>query len=200
MRESAPAAQKGPDPSAPDPRVVRSRTSVIVATRAILRESGFSGATIEAVSVRSGVAKTTIYRQWKDRNELLLDAFSFNMAMVIFPATHDLRADLCLGLNMLCRELYSSEWVGLMPAMIEASERDPEFLAMSRSLIDSRRKPLKDRLQLAFRRGELSDDTDIETLLAVLTGPLFYRRLVAHQPMKRTLVDDLVDLVLRGAA
>ena len=71
---------------------------------------------------------------------------------------------------------------------------------MSRSLIESRRKPLKDRLQLAFRRGELSDDTDMETLLAVLAGPLFYRRLVAHQPMKRTLVDDLVDLVLRGAA
>ena len=185
---------------APDPRVVRSRSTVIEAARAILHESGFSGATIEAISTRSGVAKTTIYRQWKDRNELLLDAFSFDKHPVDFPTSEDLRADLSAGLQNLNRELYSAEWVKLMPAMIEASERDPDFLAMSRSTIESRRKPLKDRLQLALKRGELPGHFDVETLLALLVGPLFYRRLVAHQPMKRTLVDEMVDVVLNGVA
>ena len=183
-----------------DPRVVRSRSTVIDATRAILHESGFSGATVEAISARSGVAKTTIYRQWKSRNELLLDAFSFDKHRVEFPTTNDLRADLSEALHGLSRELYSSEWVNLMPAMIEASERDPEFLAMSRASIDARRKPLKDRLTLAIKRGELPDHADVETLLAMLVGPLFYRRLIAHQAMKRSLADDLVDVVLRGVA
>ncbi len=184
----------------PDPRVLRSRSTVIEATRAILHESGFSGATIEAISARSGVAKTTIYRQWKDRNELLLDAFAFDKRSVDFPTSDDLRADLSTGLQMLSRELYGSEWVNLMPAMIEASERDPDFLAMSRSTIETRRKPLKDRLTVAVKRGELPADIDVETMLALLVGPLFYRRLIAHQPMKRSLVDDMVDVVLRGIA
>lgn len=183
-----------------DPRVVRSRAAVIDATRALLRESGFGGATIDAVSARSGVAKTTIYRQWKDRNELVLDAFSFEAELVVFPTTDDLRADLCAGLQRLAKELNSSEWIGLMPAMIEASERDPDFLAMSRSFMESRRKPLKDRIHLAIERGELSGGFDEETLMAVIAGPLFYRRLITHQAVRRNIIENLLDLFLSGAA
>ena len=173
---------------------------MVDATREILHESGFSGATIEAISLRSGVAKTTIYRHWKTRNELLLDAFSFDVDAVKFPSSDDLRADLLAGLEILNKGLYGSEWVRLMPAMIEASERDPEFLAMSRSTIEARRKPLKNRLNLAIKRGELPAPSDVESLLALLVGPLFYRRLIARQPMKRNLVEEMLDTVLRGAA
>ena len=181
-------------------RVARSRAAVVEATRSLLRESGFRGTTIEAISELSGVAKTTIYRNWKDRNELLLDAFSLEAESFVFPATDDLRADLLSGLQSLNRALQTSEWVTLMPAMIEASERDPDFLSLSRAFVDSRRKPLKDRLQLAVKRQEVAAETDVELLVSVLAGPLFYRRLVARQSMKRVSVEDLVDLVIDGVS
>lgn len=183
-----------------DPRVARSRAAVLEATRSILRESGFTGATIEAIAARSGVARTTIYRHWAERNELVLDAFAFEKAEVNFPATNDLRADLSFGLQTLARELQTSEWATLLAAMVEASERDAEFLTLSQTFMEARRKPLKDRLQLAIRQGEIGADFEVETLAAVLAGPLFYRRLLTHQQLRRPFVDEVIDLVLRAAA
>ena len=57
-----------------DPRVIRSRTAVIAATLDLLAERGITATTIEAVAERSGVAKTTIYRQWDGQAALVLDA------------------------------------------------------------------------------------------------------------------------------
>ncbi|MDQ2852785.1 MAG: TetR/AcrR family transcriptional regulator, partial [Actinomycetota bacterium] len=57
-----------------DPRVALSRERVLSATLELLTESGLGGLTIEEVSKRSGVAKTTIYRQWTNRNSIIIDA------------------------------------------------------------------------------------------------------------------------------
>ena len=203
MAETAPGRLRTQLPvdagKAIDPRIVRSRAAVLTAARALLSEGGFGGATIDAIAARSGVAKTTIYRQWPGCNELIIDAFSFDSDPITFPTTDDLRADLSVGLRFLAKELSSGDWIHLLPAMLEAAERDEEFLRMSRAFIDSRRKPLKDRLQIATKRGELALSADVEILISLLVGPLFYRRLVVHQPIGRNLVDEILDMVLGQA-
>ena len=57
-----------------DARVLRSRKAVLAATLRLLAEAGLSGVSVDEVSKRSGVAKTTIYRHWSSRSALLLDA------------------------------------------------------------------------------------------------------------------------------
>src|SRR5918993_1397125 len=59
-----------------DPRIERSRHHVLIATVDLLREVGYSRLTIEAVAARSGVAKSTIYRHWPGKVELVTDAFT----------------------------------------------------------------------------------------------------------------------------
>ena len=135
-----------------DPRVLRSRRAVLQAAQELVAEDGVRGVTIEAVSARSGVAKTTIYRQWRDCNDLLVNAFDFEKAKVVFPATEDLRGDLVTGLLALAATL-GREQSRLIPAMIEAGERNPDFAQLSASFIDARRKPGRDRLVRAVRTG-----------------------------------------------
>jgi AcrR family transcriptional regulator len=48
---------------------------VLDAVLALVAESGYGAVTIEAVAARSGVAKSTIYRHWPGRAELVNDAF-----------------------------------------------------------------------------------------------------------------------------
>ena len=64
-----------------DPRVERTRLSVLAAAAELMAEVGWGGVTIESVSARSGVARTTIYRHWPDRLALLANA----MASVLEP-------------------------------------------------------------------------------------------------------------------
>lgn len=168
------------------------------ATRALLREVGFGGVSIEGVAARSGVAKTTIYRHWPDKNLLLLDGYAVGAPKPDFPCTDDLRADLLSAMRQLAHDLTSSEWAGLLPSMIEAAESDEEFLQISRPFIEARRQPMKLRLKAALRSGQLPEDTDIEMVMALLTGPLFYRRLLTHQPLTARLVEGVLDAVLAG--
>ena len=60
--------------SATDPRVALSRERVLAATLELLTETGLGGVTIDDISKRSGVAKTTIYRHWPDRSAIVIDA------------------------------------------------------------------------------------------------------------------------------
>jgi AcrR family transcriptional regulator len=181
-----------------DPRVARSKAAVLDATRDLLREAGFSGVTIEAVALRSGVAKTTIYRHWPERADLLLDAFALPDERPPVPCTDDLRSDLLFALRVMARELHHGDWIALMPAMIEASERDEEFLAVSRPFIESKREPLKHRLRVAVRAGDLPADVDLELALASFIAPMFYRRLITHQPLTDRVVERIVDQALDG--
>lgn len=183
-----------------DPRVARSKQVVIHAARELLLELGFAGVTIEAISARSGVAKTTIYRHWADRNVLIMDVFPPVERNQDSPATDDLRLDIIAKLRELTEGLVSEEWGEVMPALIEAAERDPEFRTLSKAYINAKRRPTRNRLELAVRRGELPVDTDIEVLMAGLAGPLFYRRYISRQSlMDRHLVEKVTDQALRGA-
>ncbi len=62
-RPAANGAANGADGDRPrDPRVPRSRRAVLAAALELMVERGVFATTIDAVSERSGVAKTTIYR------------------------------------------------------------------------------------------------------------------------------------------
>ena len=88
----------------------------------------------------------------------------------------------------------------MLPAIIEAAEREPEFLVLARVFVEERRKPVRMRLELAMEQGDLPGDSNVELLLAQLGGPLFYRRLIAHQPVDdHAMIDRLVRQVLIGA-
>ncbi len=165
-----------------------------------MAEQGFRGVTIEAVAARSGVAKTTIYRQWRSSNALLVDAFEADKCAIVFPNTGDLRADLTVGLLALAETLGGIDGGRLLPAMLEAAERDPDFAQLSKSFVDERRKPLRERLTHAIRIGELPADSDIETLMALLAGPLFYRRLLTHQGLGRAFIERIVHTVIEGSS
>src|SRR5919199_1358742 len=70
------------------PRASRVRGAILDATRELLVEGGVQRLTVEGVAARAGVAKTTIYRRWRSRDEL---AFAVLIDMVEkFVAVPDL--------------------------------------------------------------------------------------------------------------
>src|SRR5215831_17709292 len=80
------------------PRSESARRAVLDAARTLFARGGYPAATIEAISARSGVAKTTIYRWWANRAALLVDLLLESSTKVAAPAGRDplraLRAEL----------------------------------------------------------------------------------------------------------
>ncbi len=185
-----------------DPRVLRSRAAVIGATLALLTERGLAGTTIEAVAERSGVAKTTIYRQWDNQPELVLDAFDSVRRPPVDPDTGTLRGDLLDLLTGLARALSGGPAPGLMFALIDAAERDPAFAALHRREAEARHGVILAVVARGIRRGELPAGTDPAEVLDLLAGPVFHRRAVSAGSVSVEFAAQVVDRVLAayGAA
>ncbi|WIM99662.1 TetR/AcrR family transcriptional regulator [Actinoplanes oblitus] len=179
-----------------DPRVLRSRASVLTSALALLAERGVAGTTIEAVAERSGVAKTTIYRQWDSQTTLVLDAFDSVLAAPSDPATGSLRDDLVQLLTGFAEALRVSPATGLMFALIDAAERDPAFAALHRRQAENRHRLILRVLARGIERGELSADADPADLLDLLAGPIFHRRAVTGRTLDAAFAERVVDRVL----
>ena len=80
-------------PKAPS-RAARVEHAIITATRELLAEGGVGRLTIEGVAERSGVAKTTIYRRWRSKSELVGEALRTLRQDEPPPDTGSFRGDL----------------------------------------------------------------------------------------------------------
>jgi AcrR family transcriptional regulator len=179
-----------------DPRVARSREAVLAAAAELLIEGGYALLTIDGISRRSGVARTTIYRHWDSLPGLLLDIGDHTAGVHLPPATDDPVADLRALLQSLAHALEDSEWGKLLPSLVDAAARDPEVREQKREFVARRRDHARSILARLVEVGRIDAGRDLSLLVDQLVGPLFYRRLLAHLPIDDEYVDALVDATL----
>ena len=185
-----------PDSKVLDVRVRRSRATVLSVTAELLLERGFAGASVDEITRRSGVAKTTIYRHWPTRGDLLRDACSSIGTPLEVPDTGSYEGDVTALVTSLAHLLRSAKWTSVLPSVIDAAERDPDIAAMYSRLQEGYSAPLLFVIQRAMQRGELSKTADAALLVAALTGPLFYRRWFSREPLTSAFAKQIVRLVL----
>lgn len=178
-----------------DPRVARSRAAVHEATLALVAEVGIGETTVDAISERSGVAKTTIYRHWSGKPAIVLDVLSSVMAPPPDPDTGSVREDLVVLMVAFVDGLSQGPLAPLLTSMMEAAERDPEVARVHRAEAASRHQVLRDAVVRGIGRGELPAGTDADAVVAQVVGPVVYRRLVAGQEAH---ADDAVAVVDRA--
>jgi AcrR family transcriptional regulator len=195
MGKKSQPLKPAPEPTLEDERVRRSKQAVLTATFRLLSETGLTGLSIDAVSRLSGVAKTTIYRHWPSRSSLILDACSKLRPKPELTDTGNLQDDLtALALNLADR-LRSERWATILPSIMDAAERDPELAELHAQLHAEMTTGFRTVIGRAQQRGELSRNRGITEIVALVTGPLFYRRWLAREPID----DGFVKLVVENA-
>lgn len=178
-----------------DPRVERSRRVILEATIELLAETGYGGLTIEAVAARAGVGKSTVYRHWQGRLDLVEAAFETLREPLELPFDGDVRTRVTELLTRVAATLAEPPWSEVLAVLIEAAQRDAELATFHRRFGDERRKVLVDLLDEGVARGELAGEVDTGMLGDALTGPIFMRRLMRQSAFAPHEVAGLVDTV-----
>jgi AcrR family transcriptional regulator len=176
-------------------RVERSRHTVLATAFELLSEGGVARFTVDEVARRSGVAKTTIYRHWQTREALVIDACSQMIAQQETPDTGSLEGDVKAILMEIAHLLQTANWSFVLPSIIDTAERDPEFAEIHSRIQRGHAAPLREVLQRAAGRGELSAHADVSTIVSLLLGPLFYRRWFSREPID----DQFLEAVIKRA-
>jgi AcrR family transcriptional regulator len=196
-----------PDAGAPPrrggrPRSTEAELAILQATRELLVEGGVEKLTIEGVASRAGVAKTTIYRRWRDKDELALAVVLDMVERVVeLPELGDTRGELLAFVGAAVEVLGSTLMGRVMQGLVSDLATDPDLAKAFRERVVSVRDAEVDRLVArGIARGDLRAGTDPQIAHDLLIGPVYYRLLLTGQPLDRAFATQTVDAVLRAFA
>jgi AcrR family transcriptional regulator len=179
------------------PRSETTRRAILDAALDELREHGYAALTIEGIAARAGAGKQTIYRWWPSKADVVLDAL-LDLAATKIPVPDEgsLSADLTAFLSATFRQH------GLRPILVGLMAHallDPVFAAGFRDrFLFSRRAVLRDILDRAVARGEIAADVDLELVVDVVYGVLWYRLMLDHAPLDDAAGEQLALLVIQA--
>jgi AcrR family transcriptional regulator len=152
---------------------------------------------MDAIARRAGVSKQTVYRWWSSPPEILLEALNEGAARIApLEDTGDLVHD--LRIFMRRSVLGAREPVGrLLAALMAEAQRNPVFGESFRTgFLTKRRSVMRELLEHAVKRGEVSSDLDLDFLVELFFAALWYRLLAASGPLDRRFADELTDTLL----
>ncbi|GAA1899860.1 TetR/AcrR family transcriptional regulator [Streptomyces sodiiphilus] len=193
------------------PRSAAADRAILSATRSALVELGWSALTMSAVASRAQVARTTLYRRWPGKSELVVDAVAdlFDERLEL-PDRGSLAADIEWVVLRFAALLEQPETkTGLMAVLAEAT-RDEALRARIRSAIVGRQKALVLRGRArAQDRGELAPDPPgdagarqaartVDLIFDVVAGSVIHRALVSSEPVDEDWARDFAALVTGG--
>jgi AcrR family transcriptional regulator len=179
------------------PRSDAARRAIFDAAIAELQERGYAALTVDGIAARAGTGKQTIYRWWASKADVVLDAMlDLAAAQVKIPDTGDLSADLDLFITDTFRQHWQRPMlVGLMAQ----AQLDPVFAANFREkFLFGRRAALRTVFAAARERGEVGAAVDLELLIDIVYGVLWYRLLVDHRPLDKESARQLTALVVQA--
>jgi len=157
---------------------------------------GFGRLTVEAVAARSGVGKPTIYRHWANAQELALAALIDRPPAVAAPdATASPETALRRQLEGLASAFSTTRGRQVAMALAAADPESELTRAFRNRVILTSREAGRTLIDEAVARGDLTAPDDIEALLDMIYGPLFYRLLVGHRPLDAALASSIVAIV-----
>lgn len=191
--ESTPAPRRATGP--------RDAEAIFAAALALLAEGGYDGLTIEGTAARSGVHKTTIYRWWRSKDELIGAALMDSALLELdLPDTGTLEGDLAELARHIIRVLTGEPTRDVVTAVLAAAGHRPELARIARAFFDDRLSREGPVFERARQRGELAEDADPEVLMDLLGGAIWFRVVIRSGSMAPEDAEPLVRILLGGAA
>jgi AcrR family transcriptional regulator len=181
------------------PRSERARTAILEAATELLLVKTLPEITMDAIAERASVSKATIYRWWRSKELLALDALYHEWETVTQQGrdTGSLRGDLLSLLRPWVKRAEGRSLAHVVAAMIIEVHANPAFGAEYQArFVAPRRVPGLMALNRAIERGELPPDTNVDLALDLLYGPLYHRLLHRHARLTPRYVEQIVDAAI----
>jgi AcrR family transcriptional regulator len=152
---------------------------ILEATHRLLREQGYDRLTMDAVARAAGVARTTVYRRYKDKADLVSAAIETLRTPVKRPATGDARRDLIAHLDSVRRNY----GVSLAGTLLMEEPYNPRLLDLFRErMVTPQRRIVAETIQEGIDRGQIRPEVNVEGVLDLLLGAFFAAVFASGRP------------------
>ena len=175
------------------------RQSVLDTAYRIVMNEGLGRLTIERVAAEAGVSKPTIYRTWTNAQELAMAAFRAQpQAEVNAPRTTSSRRALRAHLGGVIEAFATRRGRQITLTMASADPESELAKAFRNQIILKSREAGRKLIEEAIAAGDVRSNTNMDAVLDMLYGPLFFRLLAGHLPLSPQFAGQLVDTIFDG--
>jgi AcrR family transcriptional regulator len=183
------------------PRSTRSYQAILQAALELLAEVGFDAMSIDAIAARAGVGKTTIYRRYSGKAELVADAIESLRQDVVIPNTGYLWSDLDVLIENAAQVSLSPLGRQTVAMIISSASSNPQFAQIYwTKYMQPRRQAFAAVLERAKARNEIQADLDPGLVFDTMSGIMLYA--LIFQPTSESWVEYVrraLKLLFKGA-
>ena len=181
------------------PRDERIDADIVKAALAVLAEVGFDRFSVEEVAVRAGVAKTTVYRRFPSRGDVISAALeALGDEGEASPTHGSVRDRLIAALGGIRRGTPDSTRGRVLMHAMGSDDPGLAELVYDR-VLSTRSAALRAIVHDGVAAGEVRADVDIDAVMSTLVGPMLYLGMWRmRESVRRVRVEDVVDIVLSG--
>lgn len=180
-------------PNLNDPRIARTRQYAMDATLELVAEAGIQACSFENVSERSGISRSTLYRHWDDKSQLLKDALKSQHIERVAPDTGNFRDDMLTAMLELGHALEKTPWGTMVAQLMAAAAVDPDVAEIQQAAAEYHSGIETEIIKRAIERKELVEGTDPEHVVLLFSAPIFYRHLFYRQSATAKWITGHVD-------
>ncbi len=186
---------------AEDPRIAKTRATVLTTAADVVVEGGPGALTIDAVVARSGVARSTIYRHWPTREALLVDVFEFCVPTFLVPPPELGFPDaLRLFVRDVVRQFSDPKWARMLPALLVLKAYEPALADIEQQLEERQVALSDDLLRRGVESGHVPADVTRDSFSALVIGPLVFVLVTGIGRLDDAFADETTDVFLAGMA
>ena len=157
------------------PRSVQSHQAMLQATLELLAEVGFDGMSIDAIANRAGVGKTTIYRRYSSKEELVADAIESMREEIMIPDTGNLQNDIDELIQNAAQITLSPLGRQTVAMIISSASSNSQFAQIYwKKYLQPRRKSFAIVLERAKARNEIQPEIDPDLVFDMMSGVMLY--------------------------
>ena len=188
------------------PRSAQAHKAILDATLELLAEEGFQGLSIEEVAARAGVGKTTIYRRWASKDELVIDAIREVQIDLSMVDTGNFRNDLVTLLKTAYQGMMAYPLLGqLAIKFIGEYQTNPEiFQVYLTQVLVPRFQQFRHMVEQAQARNEIRRDIDWTLVIELVSGSLYFHWIITRFLVTSSSftpdewVEQMIDMVMQG--
>ena len=157
------------------PRSIESHRAILKATLELLSEVGYERMSIEGIASRAKVGKSTIYRRYKGKEELVADAIESIREEVVIPDTGNIWTDIDALIENAARITFNPLGKQAVATIISSASSNPEFAQIySEKYLQPRKEAFAVVIKRAKARKEVQFDLDANFIFDVMSGMMLY--------------------------
>jgi AcrR family transcriptional regulator len=183
------------------PRSEEADRAILDATADLLASHGYAGLTVEAVASRSGVAKSTIYRRWPGKDELVLDAINAIKGPITEILPGSVRDQLLYLAERVRVSWFDTRMGRLMSRLAAEGVEQPEVYRSFRDkIVAPRQAVMRSVLERGVHEGLIRDDVPLQAVIDLIVSPVVAAALTHRGKVTREQMVFVIDTVLAGCA